>query len=586
MSKDKLQSFIFKAYEYAEQIDNSIKDQYECEIDGIYEIYRNIYKKKDKSKQQSEDEYKTLFDKLEQIVKKYEILFKNKIKEIYDSSKLLDKKENVKNSLRHTETCVLRNNKKEKYYIHTYDPSYLLHKLKTEFQHSDEILYKFDDQRKENCCNVISISLYLKNCNTENIDKYISSIHRTVLNVKHNLKDWLVRVYLDTSVYNCLINKGDIQFSQLFLNIVHSENVEIYTIECPSIICDEIPIAKTRTFRFLPLIDEEVNIAIIREADGIVSNLDCHNIKIYSKLQNKLFYLPLYSFNDNINTYRFTSYSEWLILYKLAFEQQFFLNNQNLYDLLAGGFGIKLKLKKEYYLFKIKDLIDKIINFTSEIQNDNIKLKDIINVLSFNENPRVFHYLLIEPYSKTFNEYLNIGFDEIFLLDVYKEIISFKIEPSITIDTFKCDKYSRLIPSKNDIFKIDSIISTGKNKIIELDTYNEKEIPKILQKECIIRSIKNIEFSDRYSNIEFQKKDIACKIDSILYDNIIYDDTFDIKIKNDTKIEPFPKYLLWLINQPYKLEYDSFYNIDDSKIKQKYLKYKNKYLQLKSKFAL
>jgi hypothetical protein len=53
-----------------------------------------------------------------------------------------------------------------------------------------------------------------------------------------------------------------------------------------------------------------------------------------------------------------------------------------------------------------------------------------------------------------------------------------------------------------------------------------------------------------------------------------------------TKIEPFPKYLLWLINQPYKLEYDSFYNIDDSKIKQKYLKYKNKYLQLKSKLTL
>ena len=39
------------------------------------------------------------------------------------------------------------------------------------------------------------------------------------------------------------------------------------------------------------MIDPDVNLSIIREADGIVSNLDCHNISLYENDNNLLFYI-------------------------------------------------------------------------------------------------------------------------------------------------------------------------------------------------------------------------------------------------------------------------------------------------------
>lgn len=141
------------------------------------------------------------------------------------------------NPLDEKEIYSLINTKKKKYYIHRYDPSLILKKLFT-FPHINE---HFDLEVKNNCCNRISISLYF----TErlNLDKcviYLTSIRRTVNNVRKNLPDWLVRLYLDSSVYKKLMNskegkyKGYIKESlNLLLN---AENVEIYTYCCPNIL--------------------------------------------------------------------------------------------------------------------------------------------------------------------------------------------------------------------------------------------------------------------------------------------------------------------------------------------------------------
>ena len=63
---------------------------------------------------------------------------------------------NMYNPVNKEEKCTLINNKKERYYIHTYDPSLILDKLAT----FPDIAKHFDLKVRHNCCNCISISLY------------------------------------------------------------------------------------------------------------------------------------------------------------------------------------------------------------------------------------------------------------------------------------------------------------------------------------------------------------------------------------------------------------------------------------------
>jgi len=139
------------------------------------------------------------------------------------------------------------------------------------------------------------------------LNKYILSIHRSVINVNKNLPDWVVRIYFDKSVYKRMqeieIHKTNSSaeelieintFLQKFKEIIESPNVELYTYDCPKFyIIDGNASAFIRSLRYLTLIDPTVNISAIREADGYMTNLECHNLKIFSNGQhNRLFYLP------------------------------------------------------------------------------------------------------------------------------------------------------------------------------------------------------------------------------------------------------------------------------------------------------
>jgi hypothetical protein len=128
-------------------------------------------------------------------------------------------------------------------------------------------------------------------------------------------------------------------------------NAEIYTYLCPSIFNmeDRNAMGKTRTFRYLPLLDNTVNTVIIREADGIVTNLDCRNISLFSTSNKILYLLPfLHSTNHtNEGIALLHSYSQWLTYYKEVMEPEYFTHKNNLYDIMAGMFGCNLKIRPD-----------------------------------------------------------------------------------------------------------------------------------------------------------------------------------------------------------------------------------------------
>ena len=312
--------------------------------------------------------------------------------------------------------CLLINTRKVRYYIHTYDPRPMLERLRVELREEisafGDILDKFVAEPRERCCNVVSITLYFKDCkNKEVLTKYLYSIKRTIKNVHINLPDWIVRLYLDTSVFNCInsvngvLNSalcGDESLHQIY-NIYHeiknSENVEIYTFQCESI-GTTLPYEKTRTFRYLVLQDPEVNVCAIREADGFVSNTDCHNLQIFSRA-NRMFYFPLLVNTAKIidNSGKFPiygSYNIWLKNYKTKMRPDFFSEYLNMYDLLAGMIATRLKLKSDFYFNTMRNLYNEINNFPNA---DSLRLI--------------------------------LGFDEIFLLEIYKEIISISNKTTI-----------------------------------------------------------------------------------------------------------------------------------------------------------
>jgi hypothetical protein len=294
--------------------------------------------------------------------------------------------------------CKLLTTKKISYYNHTFNPTQYLTKLRTELELSAEYLSRFIDKPRDKCCNVISITLYNKDCIFHtSLLKYLTSINRTVKNVDKKLEDWIVRLYLDESVYICIDNiskslkSGPLpeieqsskqQLLNLFNNIIESKNVEVYTFICD----DPVNLEKTRTYRYLVLIDPEVNISAIREADGYINYLECHNLKMFQNNQDKLFYLPPAYENANLihnnQTIIFNSYSAWLQFYKGIIDRQYFYNHQNIYDLLAGLFTTKLKIKPDFYNKTIKNIVNKLSLFnttsiTPEIKETYIDPKDI-----------------------------------------------------------------------------------------------------------------------------------------------------------------------------------------------------------------
>lgn len=485
----------------------------------------------------------------------------------------------VINPLKASEQCTLINTKKTSYYIHTYDPTKMLTMLRLQkFNIDDMVLDKFVSEIHYNCCNVISISLYFTKCADDTMEKYLYSIYRSIKNVERNLPDWIVRVYLDISVYECINEKEKSSLiRQTFMEIINNRNVEVYTYNCSSFNDKTISIARTRTLRFLPLSDNDVNLCVIREADGVVSNLDCHNIKIFAMSDDKLFYLPniidhYRLIDDEYTSSVFGSYSKWLRYYKLIFEYDYFLNHQNICDLLAGIFSVKLKLKRDYYLLNVQILSDKINNFLLKINNNDkelhqltILMNSFISTQFESDNDVTYNVFAI-----TFN----VGFDEILLLHIFKELISINKYSDgqntniVSYNQTQIETCLQLMFGPN-IETVILDIPTTSTTIIEYLTNIHDALKKnniISNNELILPRFNNSLYISGYRTIpnhDYNSSYLLYLIDSLLI-TIIYPTILNIivTIPNNITFNFNTKYnMLVLLNKPYSRNYDIFYDM-------------------------
>lgn len=414
------------------------------------------------------------------------------------------------NPLNQSEQCLLLNNKKLKYYKHTYDPSSLRQKM-TDSKLFPEMDQAFDFTVRKNCCNCIAISLYwTKKTELDKCAVYLASIKRTVANVKKNLPDWIIRLYLDSSVHQSLIayesnNKPDttsLFVTQTLNYLLEADNVEIYLYCCQSIMNKQIPIARTRTFRFLPLSDLDVNVRIIREADGIVTNVDCHNIKVFSQ-SDYLFYLPDilettdHTEEDSLQEER--AYSSWLNNYEQCFEKPYFEKHQPLYDLLAGTIGMRLMTKQTYYYQHVNN-VQQISNLTKK------------------------HSCQLSAEDK---KILNIGFDEMLLLDLYRDYISAPVK--LVVDEDEVEAYQFVDSDINE--SILSLISGPHNMQQVTVDLDDNDWIESLEQTQLLKTVDvapSIEFLDKiYHELkEIFNDDVGDNFDEVLAHTYLVDSLF------------------------------------------------------------
>jgi hypothetical protein len=477
--------------------------------------------------------------------------------------------------------------KKRDYYIHTYKPINF-DVLKNKLKICEAFLSRFNNNPRQNCCNAISITLYFDECNESKMGKYLNSIYGTVKIVNKNLKDWLVRVYLDSSVYKCIeklkqqlndssitesIRKANMIIINSFDIIINSPNVEIYTFVCES----SIIIEHKRSLRYLILIDPEVNISAIREADGYLNNLECHNLKMFANSPDVLFYIPpiitddmLPMPNNDEDIVPYFSYSGWLTYYKYIFQTEYFKTHQNIYDLLAGLFTTKLKIKPEYYYINIRDLSETLNKFKNLSIDKKIETyKDFEQTLIvISKQPKVYrslHQLFRSSATDDFKDLyktLDVGFDEILLLELFKDIISIPI-----------------IQNGNKLTKDTDIFKTSKSLFYAFDIKNikassKKELIDNLKQEKIIEE-PIFGLDDKSDNLDI------VFIDAIILKNIKCNFPFRVVYKKEN--------ILDVLNREYNVNYDKIY---ENKYQatggyiNKYLKYKNKYIELKKSIEL
>lgn len=452
------------------------------------------------------------------------------LKECY-SNELDDfRVENEPNPLKENETCKLATKRREKYYVHEYKPQKTIHKLeklgKEGHEYLSHVLKIFDFTEKKNCCNCVVLSLYAVKFQ-DLVDKYLPSIVKTIKNVAQSLPDWLVRIYMDSSVFETLQKyRTESESEEKLLNeefvensldfFFTSENVEIYTYFCNSVLNKEINIGRTRMLRFLPMIDESVSCCAIREADGIVSNLDCHNLRVFSG-SDKIFYVVPYSrpegkFTRNEKRFPDESYNDssiWLRYYKKFIETQFFKKKNNTFFLLAGVISLNLKVKKGYFDNILNDTSNKVSQFILDYEkyikppgkNDD---EGFLKTFNFDEKTRIFfHKKNLKKYEMG-KKAMQVGFDEILLMALFKDLIStdFKLS-SGRIDSFD-EKQEKIINAMVDHFEI-KIFKIGD----EYDDQYEESVKElvennILQKKSIYEIEKLTEPSENLREI-FQK---------------------------------------------------------------------------------
>jgi hypothetical protein len=529
--------------------------------------------------------------------------------------------------------CMLLNNKKSDFYTFTYNIEPIITKIENNKEKLSEDFLEnfrkmFDTKIYNDCCNCVNIVLYYNNC--YDLDKlllYLPNILASLKNIEKYLPDWILRLYLDRTLFETLYNYDLKKVAhrriereqhcdklkdcfQILKELSKSKQCEINILFCEEFYKDDFEYGSLRTLRFTSFYDPTVNISASREADGILSAMDCHNLSV---LQNNDFIMSLYvlptaceldikRFNDplsessenvvvnpshyimsekvcvlainrrkvdgiRVNTnpkydvsqqiLNLRPYSEWLNNYKkidiIYNNDSFYLEHINLYPILAGLVSLKCKFNKSYFDF---------------VQN---KIKCTIRAYtSLNTNEEVMRIF-------------NIGYDEILLQELFRPIYYLQYE------SMGDKKYvERLYREQHDDNKIQNrkiIIKNAKflitNLIIlisDIDTHTTISIRQYIDSENIV----NLVYDDikTYNELteENKKKFITANSIHLLDVESGYQKERGLKSTLEEKL---------IYNNRLIYNYDLYQQLDniykETLIhKTKYLKYKTKYLSLKN----
>ena len=373
---------------------------------------------------------------------------------------------NSQNPLNEFETCKLISSRKKEYYKFIYDPQPIINKLLEleAYEYLDNLENTFDLTKRKNCCNCISLMLYSLNFNTLLYD-CLPAILKTIENVYNNLPYWLVRIYIDPSIYEIMEHA---KFSEerseyeiaisLFNSILSAENVEIYTYFCKSIINKEEKIERTRFFHFLSFADHTVNICAIREANVIVTNLDCHNLDVFSKNSSIFYEVPFHNGMNIIKINLEKRLNHILIrTYKTKIDQRY---KERIipFEFLIETTSIKLQVKKEAFISARKNLIDLLNRFYE------VKLNKLNETREFGE------------------EDLDDIFNEMFLLNLFYNFITVK---------FTREK-SGIFYNEHETKIVHEMFSFNNFDVFHFNSFNMKQIIKTLKDYKIIS--KNVKF--------------------------------------------------------------------------------------------
>jgi len=298
------------------------------------------------------------------------------------------------NPYNQAEECkvILKNGRKIKYYKHKYIPDISLYNKYEGQTNNMNKVFNMEPDYITKRCNCVSIVLYSMGSDVSRLKAYLLSVQRSVKNIYNNLNGWVTRLYIDYTVYDSIygyqvqdheLDEYEIEHEldvikkckEIMDDITNNyDNVEIYTILCQSTDTDDR--GYIRIYRFFPLLDTitkvennltsnyyGTNVSIIREADGIVSLLDCRNIQIFAQQQQKVFYLIPYFF-ESAHTYDhydniYAGYSHWLAFYKKFIDYEYFSKYNNLYDMLAGTIGVRYKVRTSFYYESISNILSR-----------------------------------------------------------------------------------------------------------------------------------------------------------------------------------------------------------------------------------
>lgn len=531
-------------------------------------------------------------------------------------------------------------------------------------EYIENMIKIIDMTPRENCCNCISFTLYstaiiesedkllknheekLKNTaenysdesddydddifyetlhkDLERLCGYLVCLRISVMNIKKRLIDFVVRIYLDISVISIINKFNEIKMEYVrnkektekyIKNILENiqylfsaDNVEIYTYLCESYLHN---IAKTRALRFLPMLDPEVNVSIIREADGIVSYTDIYNIKNFV-ISNKMIFIypfqpknfidpyityilyklvetskfPTYIENTEIDYFNIP-YSPWLKEYTK--DNEYFTNKRPLFDLLAGLFGIAIKVRPEIFM---KSLNNVNINNNKKIKEKELQIESEKDV----DTKKNLNYSLL--YIKSITK---IGFDEMLLIDLFKDLYTYNIKDDLK--EYDPQAIANIMFILNNFqyplkkIYIEMVIPTKLilHTLFETDIDNRKiyrnvhplqneinmyvldyNIDYIIKSQNIKESCIDIEINNNNNGDDMKISNI---LNNILTKNILYDRKYREYIPIINKFGQnfnIDEIVLKLYNDQY-----NFHSISDKGYKQKYEKYKNKYLNLK-----